>query len=166
MPIRSTMGERSRVSKQAAAEIEAWLKKNPITREVRNVEDDRRYRQLDIDLVWKTTEGDETIEIKGDTYHTTGNFFFETLSNRERNTLGCFMYTEADFVYYYFVTIKKLYVLPMPKIRIWFQEHMNEFRERATETAAGRDSFYTTVGRLVPIARVLKDFPDLIIHTL
>jgi hypothetical protein len=148
---RATMQDRTSVAVQAARDIEAWLRKKKITVDVVNVEGDRKYQSADIDLIWKTTLGEKTIEIKGDTYHQTGNFFLETHSNRELNTPGCFLYTEADFVYYYFVGIKKLYILPMPETRLWFLEHMDEFSEKATQTVVGNGAKYTTVGRLAPI---------------
>jgi len=102
---RATMQARVSIAEQAAKDIEAWLRSKKISIEVLNVENDEKYQAADVDLLWKTTLGDKTIEIKGDTYHRTGNFFLETHSNKERNTPGCFMYTEADFVYYYFVLI-------------------------------------------------------------
>ena len=147
----ATMQERTSIAEQAARDIEAWLRKKKISVDVINVEGDKKYQAADIDLLWKTTLGEKTIEIKGDTYHQTGNFFLETYSNRERNTPGCFLYTEADFIYYYFVTIKKLYILPMPETRQWFLQHIDEFNEKATQTALENGSKYTTVGRLVPI---------------
>jgi hypothetical protein len=154
---RATMDKRSKVAKQAADDIQAWLRRQKVTVDVLNVEDLPEYRSVDIDLIWKTKRGDKTIEIKGDTYHRTGNFFLETFSNKERNTPGCFMYTEADFIFYYFIEIKKLYVLPMPGTRIWFLEHLEEFRESATQTVVGNGSYYTTVGRLVPIKTLLQN---------
>lgn len=161
MQNRARMEDRVPVADEAARDITTWLNVKEETRRVRNVEGDREFRKRDIDLVWETDKGEITIEIKGDTYHRTGNFFLETLSNQERNTPGCFMYTEADFVFYYFVTIKKLYILPMPETRDWFREHLGEFRERATETEIGNGEHYTTVGRLVPIATLLANVPTI-----
>jgi hypothetical protein len=76
------------------------------------------------------------------------------------------MYTEADFVYYYFVVIKKLYILPMPDTRLWFLEHLEEFRESATQTVVGNGNFYTTVGRLVPIKTLLHNVENVKIYDL
>lgn len=163
---RATMQARVSIAEQAAKDIEAWLRSKKISIEVLNVENDETYQAADIDLLWKTTLGDKTIEIKGDTYHRTGNFFLETLSNKERNTPGCFMYTEADFVYYYFVLIKKLYILPMPKTRLWFMDHLDQFSEKATQTIVGNGAHYTTVGRLVPIETLLQNVEGVKIYQL
>jgi hypothetical protein len=64
------------------------------------------------------------IEIEGDRWHTTGNFFFETYSNQEKATPGCFLYTQADLVFCYFVEPHLLYILSgasstQPTTRQW-----------------------------------------------
>ncbi len=76
------------------------------------------------------------------------------VSNKAADTPGCFLYTEADFVCYYFVGPRKLYVLPMPATRDWFAANLKNFKEVATTTPV-RGGSYTTVGRLVKIERVL-----------
>ncbi|WP_341524533.1 hypothetical protein WKK05_18000 [Nostoc sp. UHCC 0302] len=98
------------------------------------------------------------IEVKGDRWDKTRNFFFETDSNLEKGTPGCFMYTQAEWLFYYFVNTGQLYRLPMPKTRDWFLITMKRFRERSTTTSVG-DSHYTTVGRLVPITTVMLEVP-------
>jgi hypothetical protein len=156
MPRQYTMDEATRIARRAARDIYAWLSADPRTVRVRNVEDDPAFRRVDVDLICETRRRAYKIEIKGDRWHTTGNFFFETLSNREKATPGCFLYTQADFVFYYFVATRLLYILPMPTTRDWFLTNIARFPERATTTPVGKDA-YTTVGRLVPIAVVLRE---------
>jgi hypothetical protein len=151
-----TMHDAQEVAKLAAADIEAWLCSKPETISVVNVEDDPNYQCRDIDLIWTTHSGEILIEIKGDRWNKTRNLFFETHSNLERGTPGCFMYTEADWLFYYFVNTRQLYRLPMPKTREWFHITMRRFRERSTTTPVG-NSHYTTVGRLVPITTVMME---------
>ncbi|MBH8564424.1 hypothetical protein I8748_19935 [Nostoc sp. CENA67] len=153
-----TMQDAQEVAKFATADIEAWLWAKPETVTVRNVEDDPDYQRRDIDLIWTTHSDEILIEIKGDRWNKTRNLFFETHSNLERNTPGCFMYTEADWLFYYFVNTRQLYRLPMPKTREWFLITMKRFRERSTTTPVG-GSYYTTVGRLVPITTVMLEVP-------
>lgn len=114
------MHEGMQVAKLAATDIEAWLKSKPETISVQNVELEPAFQQIDVDLIWTTQNGSKKIEIKGDRLHKTRNFFFETHSNLEKGTPGCFMYTEADYLFYYFVTPRLLYWLPMPATRNWF----------------------------------------------
>lgn len=150
------MNDGLEVAKQAAADIDAWLCAQPGTISVINVEDDPAFQSRDIDLIWTTQKGEVLVEVKGDRWNRTNNFFFETHSNLEKGTLGCFLYTEADWLFYYFVNTRLLYKLPMPKTRDWFRITMNRFRERSTTTPVG-NSRYTTVGRLVPIPTVMLE---------
>ena len=144
------------VANKASADIEAWLRTKPETIDVVNVENDPDYQRRDIDLIWITQTGQMLVEIKGDRWEKTRNFFFETHSNQEKGTPGCFLYTEADWLFYYFVNTRELYRLPMPKTREWFKITMRRFRERSTTTSVG-NSHYTTVGRLVPITTVMLE---------
>ncbi|MBD2505150.1 hypothetical protein H6G83_31870 [Anabaena azotica FACHB-119] len=148
------------VAKLAATDIEAWLRSQKETVSVTNVEDDPDYQCRDIDLIWTSHQGEVLIEIKGDRWNKTRNFFFETYSNLEKGTPGCFLYTEADWLFYYFVNTRQLYRLPMPKTREWFKITMRRFRERSTTTPVGT-SYYTTVGRLVPITTVMMEVPGI-----
>ena len=151
-----TMRDSKKVAAQATKEIETWLRSLPTTINVVNVENDIEYQKADVDLLLTTKKGSYRIEIKGDRYHKTGNFFFETHSNKEKGTPGCFLYTEADWLFYYFLIPHNLYLLPMPATRDWFITRIEDFQEKSTTTKAGA-SFYTTLGRLVPIAIVQKE---------
>ncbi|BAY42142.1 hypothetical protein NIES2111_65380 (plasmid) [Nostoc sp. NIES-2111] len=151
-----SMDDAVQVANQAAADIEAWLWGKSETISVVNVENDPDYQRRDIDLIWTTHNGETLIEIKGDRWNKTRNLFFETHSNLERNTPGCFMYTEANWLFYYFVSTRQLYKLPMPKTREWFLITIRRFRERSTTTPVG-NGYYTTVGRLVPITTVMME---------
>jgi hypothetical protein len=157
-----SMENASKVADEAATAVETLLWRQPKTLGVRNVENDSLYRTKDIDILWKIKLGAGTtktvaIEVKGDRWYKTGNYFFETISNEGKNTPGCFMYTEADFIYYYFVEERELHILPMPQTRNWFNQHKEEFREKRTSTPIGNRVDYVTVGRLIPRERVIKE---------
>ena len=151
-----SMADGMQVAAQATADITTWLRGRPETISVQNVEHEPEFQIRDIDLIWTTQKSEILVEIKGDRWEKTGNFFFETRSNFEKGTPGCFMYTEASWLFYYFVTPRILYMLPMPMTRDWFAANINRFRERSTTTPVG-DGHYTTVGRLVPIQAVLQE---------
>lgn len=161
-----SMDDGMRVAKQAAADITSWLRSRPETISVRNVEHEPTFQRRDIDLIWTTPMGEVLVEIKGDRWHKTGNFFFETHSNKEKGTPGCFMYTEANWLFYYFVTPRTLYMLPMPMTREWFAANTNHFRERSTTTQVFGGGYYTTVGRLVPIRSVMQEVRGVILQQL
>ena len=155
-----TMKSRLLVEQSAFPAIKDHLNSFIDTVSITDVTKDREYRKKDIDLLWTIniapTPQTLSLEIKADTY-VSGNFFFETASNAEKGTPGCFMYTEADFVFYYFLKTGELYKLPMPATRQWFKENMNLFQERSTRTPCGGPlGHYTTIGRLVPIKTVME----------
>ena len=147
-----------RIARQATAAIEPWLRARQQTIAVRNVEDDPAYRALDVDLLWTTRRRTYRVEIKADRYDKSGNFFFETESNHEQGTPGCFLYSAADLLFYYFVRPRHLYILPLRATRDWFLPRRTQFRERSTTTRVA-GGHYTTVGRLVLIERVLREVP-------
>lgn len=158
-----TMLDRCKVSSAGAREIEILLRNDPRTIDVKNVEYDKEYQEKDIDLIWKFREKNgqvitRTIEIKADQQHWTKNYFLETYSNWEKRTPGCFMYTEADYLFYYFIDIKELHILSTVKVRDWFKEHIHEFNEKRTYTRNQNGKIlYTTVGRTVPKERAFKE---------
>jgi hypothetical protein len=154
----------SRVGKEAAVDIARWLRSLPETVAVADVEDEPSWQEVDVDLLWIYQDANldlrtVPIEVKGDRWDASGNFFFETISNQGRGSEGCFLYTEAEFVYYYFINSHRLFILPMPQTRDWFVRHLDDFREAETSTPAGDGDFYVTVGRLVPVDRVLREVP-------
>jgi hypothetical protein len=157
------MRDTNAVAGDATRIITRHLRAHPATVLVRNVERDPFYQRIDVDLVWRIRVSPNRvrnirIEIKADRCDATGNFFFETWSNREHGTPGCFLYTQAEYLYYFFIKTGQLYVLPTERVRDWFTRHVAEFRERDTTTSvAGGAGHYTTVGRLVPISRVLDE---------
>ena len=158
------MGDRSNVGDVAVELVVPFLMEQNDILKVENVEDIQFFREKDIDLIYVRKDGVwNLIEVKGDTQHKTGNFFFETISNESKNTPGCFMYTEANWIFYCFVEIGRLYVLPMPETRKWFEEKIKNnpdvFKKRKTSTNCGNGNSYNTVGYLVPIRMVRKEVP-------
>ena len=98
-----TMHEANSVAKQAAKDIEDWLRKKPETINIINVEDDPNFRNKDIDLIYKyknkvNVEVITTIEIKGDRWHRTGNYFLETISNDQKDTRMLYVYGSRIFI--------------------------------------------------------------------
>lgn len=150
------------VAKRASADVAHFLQTVwPQTVTVHNVEDDAAYQAHDVDLLWTILEKEQLriipVEVKGDRYHRTGNFFLETVSNEGKGTQGCFLYTRAEWLFYYFLEIGKLYCLPMAEARPWFLQNMTRFKEQRTSTPTRSGQSYVTIGRLVPITAVLTE---------
>jgi hypothetical protein len=130
---------------------------------VHSVEDDPAYQPHDVDLLWTIVGSNGRLrtiplEVKGDRYHNTGNFFLETVSNANKQTAGCFLYTKAYWLFYVFVEVGDLYCIPMNVARPWFAENSDRFPEARTSTPVGGES-YVTVGRLVPIQTLREEIP-------
>jgi hypothetical protein len=150
------------IAKRAAADVTHFLETVwAQTVAVHNVEEDAAYQEHDVDLLWTVLEKERLrvipVEVKGDRYHRTGNFFFETVSNESKGTLGCFLYTKAEWLFYYFLEIGMLYCLPMTEVRPWFVQNIHRFKEQRTSTPTRSGESYVTIGRLVPITAVLTE---------
>lgn len=150
------------IAKRAATDVVHFLQTVwSQTVAVHNVEEEAAYQVHDVDLLWTVLEKERLrvipVEVKGDRYHRTGNFFFETVSNESKGTPGCFLYTKADWLFYYFLEIGRLYCLPMGKVRPWFIRSMSRFKEQRTSTPTLNGESYVTIGRLVPITAVLAE---------
>lgn len=149
-----TMDSTLEIAKVASIKVEDFLRKIPETIDVINVEDDKYFQKKDIDLLWiykgKNSAQMLKIEIKGDRYSHTGNYFIETISNQGKNTPGCFLYTEADYIFYYFVDSRELNLLPMPYTREWFLSNKDRFVEKKLTTSIGNNVAYSSTGLLVP----------------
>lgn len=110
------------------------------TMSVENVEKDIRYQDKDIDILWGIYEnnGDTriiSIEVKVDKYtSSTGNIAVETISNSEKGTIGCFLKTEAEKMFYIESDTKILYIIAMKDAQKWFAENRKNYRQKKTST--------------------------------
>lgn len=152
--------ERATIGEQANREVIQYLKSLKNTISVIDLQDDAHFQKRDIDLlyVFKTQSGYRTmtIEVKGDTQHKTGNYFIETVSNENEGSDGCFLYSEADYFFYYFVGTKDLHIIPLEDARTWFITRMTEFEPKKVFTIVNGGG-YQSEGRLVPIKRMNKE---------
>ena len=110
-----------------------------------------------------------TVEAKADKVPSS-NIFFETISDIEKNTLGCMYKTEADYVFYYFIAFKELYILKREPYVNWFKkEHLylwgcrpKKVRNEAYDSN-GFLYYYWTYGYIIPKIHIIeKDFCKII----
>lgn len=85
-PKRYSMSDASEIANRAATDVERKLRSQLATVDVVNVDEDEDYRAKDIDILWlrRLNSGSVKtikIEVKGDRYYNTGNYFLETISN-------------------------------------------------------------------------------------
>ena len=121
------MQDASETARIGTEHIVGYLQTQSTTVHIENVEDDEAYRRKDIDLIWtrefKGERKQVLVEVKVDNYYQTGNYFFYTFSNVEKNTPGCFMYSEADYFFYYFLH-KEIHVIDLAAARAWFVQNI------------------------------------------
>ena len=126
------------------------------------VEHNPYYQPHDIDLVLiVSTDGGLrhlTVEVKGDRNDRTGNFFLETVSDIERNTPGAFVICKADWYFYYFVNIQRLYCIPMPPAQAWFERMKSTLRDGFSESSLNGRA-WKTKGKLASIHAFKKAVP-------
>lgn len=143
-----------------------YLSINPKVKKVIDVEDNEDFRKDDIDLVALMVDKNNVlkkcfIEVKCDTY-ASQNLYFETISNKNKNTPGCLLYSKAHFLFYYFEKYKKLYILPMKKFREWFLKNKNNFtkKEVFTKSNNSNEIYYSSEGYIIPLDSIHGDFLD------
>jgi hypothetical protein len=118
----------------------------------------------DIDLFWshvvKGQEIETSVEVKVDGQaHQTGNFAFETISNKGANTPGCFIRSDAEEWYYLTAGNGILYRWKQKAVREWFLSEIaanpTRFKRITPQTpTVGDRQGYSSEAYLVPI-RVL-----------
>lgn len=86
---------------------------------VDDVTEDELWMGLDVDFISYSIYGDiYRIEVKSDRLaHKTGNLAYEVISNRYKNTIGCFEKTVADFMFYYLSETDEMYYINIELLR-------------------------------------------------
>lgn len=142
---------------RAVAVARAFLLGEDARSDIHDVQADPRFQARGIDILWERSGGELLgVEVKGDRQAARrGNYFFELVSNLEKNTPGCFLYSTADLLLYVFLQRLEVHLLPLSATRSWFLDAAGEYPLRHTGTRLGAEG-YTTVGALVPVRHVLK----------
>jgi hypothetical protein len=144
---------------RAAILCRAYLESLAPGSRVHDVQQDPRFQHRGVDLLWERDGGQVLgVEVKGDRQGRRGNYFFELVSNLERDTPGCFLYTASDIYLYAFLDLGEVHHLPMPATREWFLPVAQQYALRHTRTRSGQVS-YTTVGAVIPVPDVLRAVP-------
>ena len=142
---------------RAVSVARAYLRAQDAHAALHDVQEDPRFQARGIDLLWETKAGELLgVEVKGDRQAARrGNYFFELVSNLEKNTPGCFLYSTAHLLLYVFLQRLEVHALPLPATRQWFLARAGHYQMRHTGTRLGTEG-YTTVGALVPVRDVLR----------
>lgn len=108
--------------------IEKFLDKNETLDKIVSVRDNKIFRDMDVDYVSYRKSGlIDLVEVKTD-YYKSPNIFYEVKSCVETNSLGCMEKTKADYLFYFFIETRELYILDMKKMREWVRLNSDKFR--------------------------------------
>ena len=144
---------------RAVAVARAFLASEDAASEIHDVQADPRFQARGVDLLWATRGEVLGVEVKGDRHGARrGTYFFEVISNLEKNTPGCFLYSAAHLLVFVFLQRLEVHVLPLAATRSWFLTHAARYPLRHTTTRLGADG-YTSVGALVPVRDVMGGVP-------
>ena len=174
-----TFKENNTFAEQGEHLCAEYLKSIPKTLEVYDFRHYEDCRENDIDFFWlhdKKGYPYKKVDVKTDKQRKWGNFFFETVSNCEKNTLGCFMKTDSDYFLYLFVEYDEkskkitkkydMYFLEIEPVREWFNKVKHNYEDKTPKTYYDNNDkskgSYSSKGKAVPISDVLKEFPDTI----
>ena len=140
-----------------------FLEESPNVNAVIDVSGIPDYQEVDVDAIVKMKTGKEfSIEIKTDTY-TSGNIYYETISAIETGSQGCFLKTEADYIFYYFLNMEVLYILEVDRYQQWFNEREEAFKnmgyQKQVKNSRWDGSHYTSIGYAYPVSVLEADNP-------
>ena len=128
---------------------------------VHDVQVDPRFQHRGVDLLWDKGDGQVLgVEVKGDRQgRRRGNYFFELISNAEKDSPGCFLYSTAELLIYVFLDAREVHCLNLKAVRDWFIPRTKEYPLKSTKTRTGA-VLYTTVGAIVPLRDVKAGVPE------
>lgn len=144
-------------AERAVSIARAYLQEQDPQSRVHDVQDDPRFMHRGVDLLWERADGSVCgVEVKGDRQsRQKTTYFFELVSNVEKDTPGWFLYSMADVVLYVFLQKQEVHELPLRSVREWFLPRAKEYPLYRTQTKTG-PHLYTTVGAVVPVRDALK----------
>jgi hypothetical protein len=153
--MRGVMGAADR----AVSIARAYLTQEDPDGRIHDVSLDPRFQHRGVDLLWERSSGEVLgVEVKGDRRPKPVTYFLELVSNVEKDTPGCFLYSTADVLVYVFLSCRELHRVPLTAAREWFLPNAKTFPLKSTTTRTGAIK-YTTVGAIVPTAVLQTSVP-------
>lgn len=148
--------EKDSLAKVGFTHIERYLKTLPNIISVHDVQADPKYQEMDIDGIAMIKENggswERTFEVKVDThYDSTPNYFFETISNSNTCSEGCFLKSKAQYFFYYFLK-KEIHIFKLKEAQEWLKANGNNYN-----VAKAKNRYYYSEGLLVNRADFIRD---------
>lgn len=142
--------DKNNATKTTEKLITTWYEDNGYI--IKDVSDDKIYQEKDIDLI--AYRKDDTtfqtkLEVKSDTYEST-NYFAEVISNTNKDSLGCWLKTEADLLLYYFEKRQEVHVIPVKEAQQYVLDNYDRLKSVLVGTKAENGKvLYYTEGKLI-----------------
>lgn len=159
-----TFSESLKVGAQGEEIVKKFLQNMNNVHKVVDMANNNLFYHKDVDFVVEFEDrSKQMVEIKTDVY-TSGNIYYETISNEGYNVDGCMEKTSAHWLLYYFITLDKLYVLKMDTYR----KIMNDLIERNHPAMKKREVFnnaktagmtYKSIGYTLPLTVLEEMMP-------
>lgn len=146
-----SFSDKNNATKRTEILIKQWYEKYGYL--VFDVSDLKGYQVKDIDLLVYYNGDVNTqlkLEVKSDTYES-NNYFAEVISNTSKNTLGCWLQTESDYIMYYFEKSCELHMIPTKQAQDYVINNYDKLKSVfvGTKTDNGKKILYYTEGKLV-----------------
>ena len=121
-------------------------------KQCKDVSDDPKYQKDDIDFIVEGKSGNElSFEVKNDSKIAyTGNIFYESISNVDYGTVGCFEKTKADFIVICSEPENKFYLIRSNILKDYVRDNRSSLRY------ISRVEGSNSAGYLVPKAKVAE----------
>ena len=102
----------------------------PSTTAIIDVTKDAWFQQFDIDFIQQDIfHNINKIEVKTDRLaDKTGNMVYEIWSDKRVHSKGCFEKTEADYIFYYLINTRILYIFKTIDLRAWVRLHASSLK--------------------------------------
>jgi hypothetical protein len=121
--MRGVMGAADRAVSLARAHLS---RVDPLS-EIHDVQSDPRFQHRGVDLLWDRPGKEPLgVEVKGDRHARRGNYFLELVSTVEKDTPGCFLYSEADLLLYVFLETREVHSMVAPAARHARTDRVNQ----------------------------------------
>ena len=133
-----------------------YLLNHPSTIKLMDVTKDEWFQQFDIDFIQQDIfHNINKIEVKTDRLaDKTGNMVYEIWSDKRVYSKGCFEKTEADYIFYYLINTRMLYIFKTIDLRAWIRLHESNLKQ--TDMGDSAFGFVIRLGDLKDISTRIK----------
>ena len=120
----------SKIGNKGENIIYDYLLNHPSTIKLMDVTKDEWFQQFDIDFIQQDIfHNINKIEVKTDRLaDKTGNMVYEIWSDKRTHSKGCFEKTEADYIFYYLINTRILYIFKTIDLRAWVRLHASSLK--------------------------------------